>query len=319
MKLLDYLRSNAGKTVYITGDGDLMMDGELRPLIRNKTPLILEKISRGGKACVLEGKKRYVVPPRNVRIIQDESKRLSEFSSGSGVDSCTPTKGEYYLDLSDEGTWLIKLRAGSEYGDRKFTAGKHSKKEVVELIEKLNKAHLPNIIQTEESKLSICWNIHDRSEPCEYEMYDFTIQEEKKSYADIQDEHLRQEMEKIRLGLPETNEVRTREDFEKYKGQFVIIHGFEWQVERFIAIGKDEWDYLYITFDGREVHTHTILDRIVPLKGYIREEDYSEFIRLAKLNHADFLIDREEVRKNIEKDILGRGKITLMSEIYLEL
>lgn len=319
MKLLDYLRINAGKMVYITGDGDLMMDGELRPLIRNKTPLILEKISRGGKACVLEGKKRYVVPPRNVRIIQDEIKRLSEVPSGSRVDSYTPTKDEYYLDLSDEGTWLIKFRAGSEYGDRKFTAGKHNKKGVIELIEKLNKAHLPNIVQVGESKLSICWNTHDRSEPCEYEMYDFTFQEEKKSYADIQEEHLRQEAEKIRLGLPTTNEVRTREEFEKYKGQFVIIDGFGWKVERFIAIGKNEMDYLYITFDGREIHTHTILDRIMPLKGYIREDDYNELIRIAKLNHVDFILDPEKVRKIIEYDLRHDRKITLMSEICLEL
>lgn len=76
-------------------------------------------------------------------------------------------------------------------------------------------------------------------------------------------------------------------EFEKLKGQFVITD--RWRIERLIAIGEDEYDYYYVTYDGRELHWNTCVGRVVPLKGYLRDEDYAEFIRLAKLNHFDQL------------------------------
>lgn len=74
-------------------------------------------------------------------------------------------------------------------------------------------------------------------------------------------------------------------EFEKLKGQFVITDS--WKIERLIAIGEDEHDYYYITYDGRKLHWNTCVGRLVPLKGYLRDRDYKEFIRLAKLNHFD--------------------------------
>jgi len=73
--------------------------------------------------------------------------------------------------------------------------------------------------------------------------------------------------------------------FEKLKGQFVV--NASWDIERLVAVGEDEMDYYWITFDGRRFKWNTCVGRLVPLKGYLREEDYHEFIRLARLNHFD--------------------------------
>jgi hypothetical protein len=75
------------------------------------------------------------------------------------------------------------------------------------------------------------------------------------------------------------------EEFETMKGQIVLfIHG---KPERLVAVGMDEWDYYWIGYDGRELKWHTCLERIIPLKGYIRDEDYNEMVRLASINHYD--------------------------------
>lgn len=74
-------------------------------------------------------------------------------------------------------------------------------------------------------------------------------------------------------------------EFDKLKGQFVITESHV--VHRLIAIGTDETDYYYITYDGRKKHWNTCVGRIIPLKGKIDDEHYNEFIRLAKLNHND--------------------------------
>lgn len=75
-------------------------------------------------------------------------------------------------------------------------------------------------------------------------------------------------------------------EFDKLKGQFVITD-FGNVVHRLIAIGADETDYYYVTYDGRKKHWNTCVGRIIPLKGKIDDEHYNEFIRLAKLNHND--------------------------------
>jgi len=72
--------------------------------------------------------------------------------------------------------------------------------------------------------------------------------------------------------------------FEELKGQFVINHK---TVERLIAIGTDEMDYYYITFDGVKPRWNTCVGNVIPLKGKIEDKHYEEFIRLAKINHAD--------------------------------
>lgn len=94
-------------------------------------------------------------------------------------------------------------------------------------------------------------------------------------------------------------------EFELYKGQFVINDSR--QIERLVAIGSDEMDYYYVTFDGRDLHWNTGVGRIMPLKGQLRDKDYNHLIYIAKLNHYDqldkeaFLISFDKYTK--EKDI----------------
>lgn len=94
-----------------------------------------------------------------------------------------------------------------------------------------------------------------------------------------------------------------KEEFEKLKGQFVITDS--WRIQRLVAIGEDEHDYYYITYDGRKLHWNTCVGRIVPLKGYLRDKDYNEFVRLAKLNHFD------------QATLWGR-KVTEESELFVQ-
>ena len=75
------------------------------------------------------------------------------------------------------------------------------------------------------------------------------------------------------------------DEFEKLKGQFVIT--FSWEIERLVAVGQDDMDYYYITYDGRKLKWNSCVGRLMPLKGFLRDEDYKELVRLAKLNHFD--------------------------------
>lgn len=83
----------------------------------------------------------------------------------------------------------------------------------------------------------------------------------------------------------EDNLTLIKGHFEQLKGQFVITAS--WAIERLVAIGEDELDYYWITYDGRKLTWNTCVGRIMPLKGYLRDKDYSELVRLAKLNHFD--------------------------------
>lgn len=95
----------------------------------------------------------------------------------------------------------------------------------------------------------------------------------------------------------ETKELVLQE-FEQHKGEFIII-GFD-RVERLIAITSDEYDYLYLTYDGRKMTNHTCLVGFVPLKNKIDKSDYDTFIRIAKLNHRDQITGDDEITKAIE-------------------
>lgn len=75
------------------------------------------------------------------------------------------------------------------------------------------------------------------------------------------------------------------EEFESLKGQFVITSGQD--IERLVAIGEDDEDYYYVTYNGRKLTFSSAVGRIMPLKGYLRDEDYLELRRLARLNHFD--------------------------------
>lgn len=69
MTTYDFILNNIGSSVYITGDRDLAFNGELKPLIQNKTELTIVKLTKKGMALLTDGKKTYSVPPSNVREI----------------------------------------------------------------------------------------------------------------------------------------------------------------------------------------------------------------------------------------------------------
>jgi hypothetical protein len=83
----------------------------------------------------------------------------------------------------------------------------------------------------------------------------------------------------------DSNLNRILKEFEELKGQFVITES--WEVERLIAIGGDEQDYYYVTYNGRETKWNTCVGKLVRLKNKIDDEDYHKFIRMAKINHFD--------------------------------
>ena len=119
------------------------------------------------------------------------------------------------------------------------------------------------------------------------------------------------------------------QEFEELKGQFVINHE---TVERFIAIGTDDDDYYYITFNGRETRWSTCVGTLIPLKGKIDEKHYNEFIRMAKMNDYDqpnlWLPKTEESKletlkqvENFKKEISNRvnGTDKYLTEICWDL
>lgn len=69
MKTLDFIKKAIGSKVYITRNGDLIMDAELKGLIYDKTELILIKLTKGGRAYLKDEKtnKYYSVSPKNIR------------------------------------------------------------------------------------------------------------------------------------------------------------------------------------------------------------------------------------------------------------
>jgi hypothetical protein len=83
----------------------------------------------------------------------------------------------------------------------------------------------------------------------------------------------------------DSNLEKILKEFELLKGQFVIISYSE--IERLVARGDDGEDYYYITFNGRDFRWSTCVGRVMPLKGYLRDMDYNELVRLAELNHYD--------------------------------
>lgn len=80
------------------------------------------------------------------------------------------------------------------------------------------------------------------------------------------------------------NITRISHEYNSLKGQLVLCGD---SVYRLIGIADDDEDYYYILYDGRQVTLHSCVGRIMPLKGYLRQEDYNEMIRLVKLNHLD--------------------------------
>lgn len=92
------------------------------------------------------------------------------------------------------------------------------------------------------------------------------------------------------------------DEFHELKGQFVITQSHK--IERLVAIGDDQEDYYWITYNGREYTWNSCVGRVIPLKGYLKDKDYNEFIRLAKLNHWD-QTNPEEFHSHLDTMVYG--------------
>jgi hypothetical protein len=114
---------------------------------------------------------------------------------------------------------------------------------------------------------------------------------------------------------------KIKQEFETLKGQFVITQSQK--IERLVAIGDDQQDYYYITYDGRKFTWNTCVGRVMPLKGYLRDEDYNELVRLAKLNHFDQETCWGENGKNSQKHknelMKVNGDDTILTEVCWDL
>ena len=69
------VNKHKGRKVVLNGKGDLAFEGELKPLIRNKVPLYIVKLTRGGMVYLTDvsGKFFYSAPPTNVDIVEEEN------------------------------------------------------------------------------------------------------------------------------------------------------------------------------------------------------------------------------------------------------
>ncbi len=130
--------------------------------------------------------------------------------------------------------------------------------------------------------------------------------------------------------MSDSNRNHTLEYFEKHKGEMMISNN---QVYQFIAIANDPDDYLYVLYDGRTIHFSTILSPLVVLKGKIDDEDYKEFVRMAKLNwyssdmiygatvnsqQYDEVIKHVETHKKAIEQRVVSGDTEMMSEFEWE-
>jgi hypothetical protein len=104
------------------------------------------------------------------------------------------------------------------------------------------------------------------------------------------------------------------EEFNRLKGQFVITAS--WKIERLIAIGEDDIDYYYVTYDGQKLSWNTCVGRLMPLKGQLHERDYNELVRLAKINHYDqpYLWGNKDPDKVSEFNEQHKKEITTINE-----
>jgi hypothetical protein len=107
--------------------------------------------------------------------------------------------------------------------------------------------------------------------------------------------------------------------FEKHKGEFVLSHG---KVFRLIGVLEDDIDYYWILFDGKKISYDSCVGKFTQLINKIDDNDYNEFIRLAKLNHWDLVYDEKEsnmFKLAKEKSILDFEEHNIVGGLYWEI
>lgn len=112
----------------------------------------------------------------------------------------------------------------------------------------------------------------------------------------------------------ENNLKIIKKEFDELKGQHVLINN---TVLRFIAIAEDEYDYLYVLWDGKNIKYYTILELLIPLKNKIDDQHYNSITRLSKYNHLDsfeyMIPNTESEREIVEKNALKCRKDAIKS------
>lgn len=79
---------NIGQEVMVTGDGDLAIHGELRPIIFSKEKLTIVKLTKGGKAYLVDEKGIfYSVPPKNVVIYKGHKALINNDQSSFEINA----------------------------------------------------------------------------------------------------------------------------------------------------------------------------------------------------------------------------------------
>lgn len=123
MTALEYVTNNIGKTVFLTGDGDLGQTSELRPFIGSvgvspiPLPLTFIQLTKGGMAIVEGNGVQYQVPPKNIQLYSD----LNAEFKGSGFKRIQIFKSpisERYWYPSIIGKWDInagQIRVGGAW------------------------------------------------------------------------------------------------------------------------------------------------------------------------------------------------------------
>ena len=129
--------------------------------------------------------------------------------------------------------------------------------------------------------------------------------------------------------MSDSNREHTLDYFDKHKGE-MMISSDDNKVYQFIGIALDPDDYLYVLYDGRGIRFSTILSRLIVLKNKIDDEDYNEFVRMAKLNwyssdmiygakvadeHYDEVVKHVKEHTDGIEEILKRDTEEMLSEV----
>lgn len=99
--------------------------------------------------------------------------------------------------------------------------------------------------------------------------------------------------------MTEFKDTSIYKQFQELKTQFVITTSHT--IERLVAVGTDDYDYYWITYDGRKLTWSSCVGKIIPLKGFLKDEHYRDFEISAVLNHQDyFVLKSDETDMTIE-------------------
>lgn len=130
------------------------------------SPCLVTDGDRVEKARWMPRNREWVFPHAKLRLVPTHWMPLPDPPNSTIHPPVTPVASDdllagFVLDLSDEGHWLAR------WGDSTYPIGR-DKDRAKSIIERLNKFHRPNL-ERQDCRLLVCWNLHNKGEPCEYE------------------------------------------------------------------------------------------------------------------------------------------------------